>query len=130
MKISILHGESGIGKTHLIHRLMAQPPLRGEYHYYYNLSEDAVDNAKHLLYLTFFLLFPYIDPKEIDTAYLCEIGKQAAVTQDLLRLSEYLNYPAQLENAFQEYCSRRGELFPDSLRIREGLRRRLREILL
>ena len=114
MKISILHGESGIGKTHLIHRLMAQPPLRGEYHYYYNLSEDAVDNAKHLLYLTFFLLFPYIDPKEIDTAYLCEIGKQAAVTQDLLRLSEYLNYPAQLENAFQEYCSRRGELFPDA----------------
>ena len=34
--------------------------------------------------------------------------------KDLLRLSEYLNYPAQLENTFQEYCSRRGELFPDA----------------
>lgn len=113
-KISILHGTSGIGKTYMIHRLMASSSLRNEYRYYYNFSEDAVENAKRLLHLVFFLLFPYVNPEEIDAAYLREIGEQVTVAPDLFRLAEYTNNPARLEEAFRQYCGRRGNVFPVS----------------
>ena len=109
-----LHGASGIGKTYVVQQLMENPFIQREHHFYHNFSEDVVENAKFLLHLVFFLLFPYVNPEEIDLVYLKEIGEQVTIAPDLLRLAEYVDTPTQLEEGLRLYCDRRGSVFPAS----------------
>jgi len=114
LELSILHGASGIGKTYVVQQLMENPFIQREHHFYHNFSEDVVENAKFLLHLVFFLLFPYVNPEEIDLVYLKEIGEQVTIAPDLLRLAEYVDTPTQLEEGLRLYCDRRGSVFPAS----------------
>lgn len=116
-QIFIIHGESGVGKSYIVHQFLSQQSMRGEHQYYYNFSEDAVENAKRLLQLAFYLVFPYVDPNDIDSEYLDEISKHVAVTQDLVKLAACQDDPLQLDTKFEEHYKKRGHILPSQCEL-------------
>lgn len=116
-QIVIIHGESGVGKSYIVHQFLAQRSMHGEHRYYYNFSEDAAENAKRLLQLAFYMVFPYVDPNDIDSEYLDEISKHMAVTQDLIKLAACQEEPLQLDAKFKEHYNKRGHILPNQCEL-------------
>ena len=115
--ICALYGESGVGKSYIVHEFLAQQLVRGEHQYYYNFSEDAIDNAKRILQLAFYLVFPYVDPNEIDSEYLNEINKHVVITRELIELVACQNNPSKLEMKFEEHYKNRGHILPSQCEL-------------
>ena len=107
-QVSIIHGESGVGKSHLLHELFSQTDTS----YYFNFSEDCVENAKQMLYLVFFLLFPYVNPEDVDISYLNEISETTMISKEILWLAEKMTDANRIEGSFEEFHNRCGSLFP------------------
>lgn len=117
MHIFLVHGESGTGKSHVVRHCIGLKPLCNEHTYYHSFSADHRQNAKHVLDVVFFLLFPYLNPDEIDTTYLSAINGSVDIPRDLIHLAEYCNDPNGLELAFQRHCEVGGSVFPKQCAI-------------
>lgn len=59
MAASVIHGESGTGKTRVIQKLLQSQSIRNEYVFHCCFSEDHLENSKLLLQLACFLVYPY-----------------------------------------------------------------------
>ncbi len=113
MKISFLYGESGIGKTYIIQRVMEDPCLRNRLVFYHNFSEDHLENARNILSMVFFAIFPYLSSKDMEPEYLEQINEHAEISPWLIQFAQFREQPAVLEQKFQEYCDARGTVFPN-----------------
>lgn len=112
MLVNLLYGGSGTGKSYVVQQFIASKQMRTEHTFYHNFTNDPIENNIRLLDLVFFLLFPYVNPDEIDSAYLKEIAKTAEIPSALIRMADMKTQPDKLSAAFQKYCETRGNILP------------------
>ena len=110
MTVSVIHGESGTGKTHVIQKLLQSQCIRNEYVFHSCFSEDHLENCKLLLQMACFIVFPYMAYEEIDAAYLRKIGQTSVVPTSLIKLVSHRNNLEALEKEIIRYCERRNNL--------------------
>ena len=110
MAVSVIHGESGTGKTRVIHKLLQNKSIRNEYIFHCCFSEDHLENSKLLLQMACFLVYPYMAYEEIDATYLRKIGQTSDVPSSLIKLVSHRNNLEALEKEFIRYCERRNSL--------------------
>jgi uridine kinase len=65
-------GKSGTGKTHLLEKIAEN---NKELMYLCTFSNDEIDNIKRIFLLVLFIIFPYINPKDIDLLFLSNLKK-------------------------------------------------------
>jgi hypothetical protein len=63
-------GKSGTGKTYLLEKIAENSK---ELMYFCTFSNDEIDNIKRIFLLVLFIIFPYINPKEIDLLFLSKL---------------------------------------------------------
>lgn len=112
MSIDLLYGGSGTGKSYVVQQFIASKQMRTEHTFYHNFKNDPIENNVHLLNLVFFLLFPYVNPDEIDSNYLKEIAEITEIPSSLIWMADKKAQPNQLAAAFQKYCETRGSVLP------------------
>lgn len=113
MTISFLHGESGTGKTYIVQRVMENSCLRDRLVFYQNFSEDHLENAKNILHLVYFAIFPYLAPQDIDPEYLAQFDETVGISSWLVHLSHFQEQPSKLDQELQAYCNAKGTIFPN-----------------
>lgn len=117
LQFAIIYGESGTGKSYVVDQLRLSKPMHSEMVFYHNFSRDQVENAKQVLNMLFFLLFPYVNPYDVDSSYLEEISQNIKITQDFIQLASCRDHPAELEKAFQCHYNRRGNILPQQCEL-------------
>jgi len=114
MKISILCGASGTGKSYVVQQFMQSRAVRNEQHYYHNFSGDIYENKKYLLRVVLYIIFPYIDPAEINSAYLGELKEHIAIPQSLSDLVNFQDTPDIFAKRFKDICIGKSKVFPEN----------------
>lgn len=110
MTLSVVHGESGTGKSFIVHKLLQSHSIRNEYVFHCCFSEDHLENCKLLLQMACFLVYPYMVYEEIDATYLRKIGQTSDVPKSLIKLVSHRNNLAALEKELMRYCEGRNSL--------------------
>jgi hypothetical protein len=112
-----LYGESGTGKSYVTHKFMCSKSMRNEMIFYNNFTENHAENAKRVVDLVLFLLFPYMNPEDVDSSYLDEIKEKTKITSYFMQLVSMRNHPDNLEKAFQRYCDEIGNILPQQCEL-------------
>lgn len=117
MKISVLCGASGTGKSYVVQKFMLSRSVRNEQHYYHNFSGDMYENGKRLLKVVLYILFPYVDPTAINKEYLYEIRNHIAIPESLLTLVDVQDIPDEFAECLDNFCKRKSQVLPENCDI-------------
>lgn len=110
-----INGLSGTGKSYVLKQIARELAAKGEPLFSVGFTSSSVDNNRVLLDVVLFLLFPYLDPEEVDSSYLdglqgCYI---APLIQKLVASRDSLDELSNLFSTFYEEDA----LFPVPLSI-------------
>lgn len=88
-----IFGETGVGKTYIIKELIEKIHYENKDVFFYSFSEKRTLNYHILIYLTMFLIFPYLPYQQLDADYLIKIGKAVSYINP-----EFLQMVINVEN--------------------------------
>lgn len=106
---------SGSGKTEMLEELVSDPVLADEYLFYRSFSFSDTDNSLLLVDFILFLLFPYLDPDEIDANYLGRLESEHTIERVHKLIQLRHNYNALVDFLIQE-CTPE-DFLPRSMRL-------------
>lgn len=115
-KICILTGISGIGKSYMINEFLTYKPLQREILFSIEFMENGYENINILINIIFFILYPYMDPADLDENYLMAIKNDNFITSFILQLLKNKHDFEQLE-AIMETSMGRIPVFPNHVYI-------------
>ncbi|MBQ9658301.1 MAG: ATP-binding protein [Clostridia bacterium] len=71
--INFIEGISGSGKSYILDSLFENISSNKEDTFYANFSNSPSNNCEVLVNLLIFILFPFLEPSNVDYTYLCEL---------------------------------------------------------
>lgn len=88
--IITLNGKADVGKSMILDNFLVECSIYKHIIFYREFTESMKENAKILLYLLIYILFPYVSPDTIDELYIDEI-KNTDIKNLLLNFIKYKN---------------------------------------
>lgn len=119
-KVCVLTGISGIGKSYLLNEIQSRKCLQSEILFSIEFVENGYENINIIVNIILFILFPYIDPADLDDTYLLNIKRDNFITPFFLQLIRQKQDFEQLE-AIMETNANVNPIFPSSISINKRL---------
>jgi len=116
--ICCIKGQSGVGKTHILNRILDTLPTESRDVYYIEFSSSWKVNNLALSNAVLFILFPYISPDDIDTDYLNAVAKGNYISNAVKKIVESRNSYESLSCLFSSLQeNNEEELFSAPMKI-------------
>lgn len=119
-KVCVLAGVSGIGKSYLINEILSYKLLQSEILFSIEFVENGYENINILINIILFLLYPYVDPADLDENYLRAIKKDNFITESILQFVKNKHDFEQLE-AIMENTIGMLPVFPNCVSINKRI---------
>lgn len=119
-KVCVLSGVSGIGKSYLINEILSYKPLQSEILFSIGFVENGYENINILINIIFFILYPYVDPTDLDEKYLQDIKNDNFITPFILQLIRYKKDFEQLEGVMETNVGKM-PIFPNHVFINKRI---------
>lgn len=85
-KVCVLTGVSGIGKSYLINEILSYKSLQSEILFSIEFVENGYENINIIINIILFILYPYVDPADLDENYLSTVKKDNFIMPFILQL--------------------------------------------
>lgn len=95
-------GQGGIGKSYIINNLAHSHILEKKELYFVEFTNDALVNNDYLCKILLFILFPYLDPNELDLQYIKSLGNHINKEHIIYKMIKSKDFPEQLEKTILE----------------------------
>lgn len=119
-RVCVLSGISGIGKSYLINEILSYKPLRSEILFSIEFVENGFENINILINIILFILYPYVDPADLDEKYLQVVKNDNFITSFILQLVRNKQDFEQLE-AVMETNMGKMPVFPNRVSINKRI---------
>ncbi|MCD1259242.1 ATP-binding protein [Paenibacillus athensensis] len=103
LRIHSLFGDSGIGKTYLLNKIVQTDQLKERDTLYLSFSSDSFKNRRMLLDLVLFILFPFMSLGTTDREYLTKLMNTGYMNDLLIELFDSKDDPDRLSIAMCKY---------------------------
>ena len=97
-----INGLIGSGRSYILNELGKIKPLKTEYYYFVSFTNSNIWNSKLILNFILFLLFPYLNPEDIDEEYLNSFTS-SVITMEIIELVRSKNKYDDMIKLFKEY---------------------------
>lgn len=94
-------GFSGSGRTQILKKLGESRTIKSEYFHQISFTESRIWNSNLLVEFILFLLFPYLNPNDIDQEYINKLPA-SVISNDIVELINVKNDYDKLIELFQE----------------------------
>lgn len=119
-KVCVLSGISGIGKSYLINEILSYKPLQSEIVFSIEFVENGYENIYILINIILFILYPYVDPTDLDEKYLLTIKNDNFITSFIIQLIQSKQDFERLE-AVMETNIGKMPIFPNYVSINKRI---------
>ncbi|MBQ4123147.1 hypothetical protein IJD44_05435 [bacterium] len=117
--IVTLKGKSDVGKTTILIKFLSECSANKYVIFFREFTENVIENAKILMYLVIYILFPYVSPETIDESYLNNIN----IVEIKCLLLDFIKYKNDCENvlSYIESLLEKTALFPNNMSINKRI---------
>lgn len=112
-------GLCGSGRTQILKKLGNSKVIKSEYYYQISFTDSSVWNSNLIVCFVLFLLFPYLNPEDIDEDYLQNLPK-SVVTNEIIELVKSKRNYDKLVQLFKEHLDYY-DFFPKFIRINKRI---------
>ena len=112
-------GLYGSGRTQILKKLGNSKVIKSEYYYQISFTDSSVWNSNLIVCFILFLLFPYLNPEDVDEDYLQKLPK-FVVTNEIIELVKSRKNYDKLIQLFKENLDYY-DFFPKFVRINKRI---------